>query len=210
MSTVYGHDYAETLDAADGVTNNDDWIYGYGGVDTIFGLGGNDNLVGGAGADRLDGGTGNDTAQYSDFDVGVFVSLVTGRGFNGTAEGDTLVSIENVLGSAHADLLIGNDESNVLIGISGNDSLKGGGGDDLLAGGAGADTLDGGMGIDTADYSDLPVGVQISLIHDVAASGSAEGDKLDNIENLGGSAFDDQLWAHSWTTSSLARAAPTR
>jgi len=38
------------------------------------------------------------------------------------------------------------------------------------------------------------VGVQISLFHDVAVLGSAEGDKLDNIENLGGSAFDDQLW----------------
>jgi Ca2+-binding RTX toxin-like protein len=194
MATVNGHDYAETLDAADGVTNNDDTIYGYGGADTIFGLGGNDNITGGAGGDTIDGGEGQDIAFYSDPDTGVFVSLITGRGFNGTAEGDRLVNIEGVGGTIHADLLVGNDVHNVLLGNSGDDSLKGGGGADLLSGGAGADMIDGGEGLDTADYYDSGVGVQISLIHDVAALGSAEGDELDSIENLGGSAFDDQLW----------------
>jgi serralysin len=194
MATVYGHDYAETLDAADGVTNNADTIYGYGGADTIFGLGGNDNIMGGAGADTIDGGEGQDIAYYSDPDTGVFVSLITGRGFNGTADGDRLINIEGVSGTNFADLLVGNDVHNVLIGGSGEDSLKGGGGADLLSGGSGADLLDGEGGSDTADYYDSSVGVNVSLIDDFAALGSAEGDELDNIENLGGSAHDDQLW----------------
>jgi Ca2+-binding RTX toxin-like protein len=62
MGTIVGTNASETLDAADGVTNGDDSIYGYGGSDTISGLAGNDFLRGGAGADRMDGGIGRDTA----------------------------------------------------------------------------------------------------------------------------------------------------
>jgi hypothetical protein len=51
------------------------------------------------GADRLDGGTGVDTVIYGDSNVGVGVNLATGYGYGGTAEGDTLIGIENVLGS---------------------------------------------------------------------------------------------------------------
>jgi Ca2+-binding RTX toxin-like protein len=195
MSTVYGHDYAETLDAADHVSNNDDWIWGFDGADTIFGLGGNDDILGGNGADRIDGGAGDDDmAHYYDSDVGVFVSLVTGRGFNGTAEGDTLVSIEGLDGSFYGDLLVGNDLDNALLGNGGNDALKGGGGNDFLDGASGADTVDGGEGVDTASYYNSPVGVQISLIDDIAASGEAEGDELNSIENLSGSGYDDSLF----------------
>ena len=39
MAFVVGTDAAETLDAADGVTNDSDAIYGYGGNDTIRVLG---------------------------------------------------------------------------------------------------------------------------------------------------------------------------
>ena len=83
------------------------------------GLDGDDRLVGGGGADCLNGGTGTDTANYSDSAGGVTVSLVTGQGFGGTAEGDTLTSIENLTGSAHDDFLIGNDGDNVLTGLRG-------------------------------------------------------------------------------------------
>jgi Ca2+-binding RTX toxin-like protein len=53
--------------------------------------------------------------------VGVSVNLATGRGFGGTAEGDTYVSIENVYGSSFNDTITGNDGANELYGLDGND-----------------------------------------------------------------------------------------
>ena len=78
MATVSGSASGETLDAADGVTNGNDTIYGYGGDDTIFGLDGNDALKGGGGADALDGGDDIDTASYIDSADGVTVNLDLG------------------------------------------------------------------------------------------------------------------------------------
>jgi Ca2+-binding RTX toxin-like protein len=137
-----------------------------------------------------------------DSDTGVTVTLSNGRGYGGTAEGDTLLSVENVLGSQHNDTLSGDDGNNVLTGLNGNDTLKGGGGadtlngdagNDTLKGGGGADTLNGGTGIDTASYADSAAGVVISLIADSAYGGDAFGDNLNEIENLTGSSHDDTL-----------------
>jgi Ca2+-binding RTX toxin-like protein len=205
MANVFGSDASETLNAADGVTDNADTIFGFGGNDDIFGLDGNDEIKGGGGADDLFGGSGSDTANYSDSFEGVQVYLTTGMGFNGTAEGDSLDSIENITGSAHDDFLVGNDEANVLIGLEDNDILKGLGGDDTLygdsgsdtlKGGGGADTLNGGSGIDTVAYNESGAGVVVSLITDTAGNGDAEGDELNSIENLTGSSHDDTLWGN--------------
>src|SRR4029077_2526985 len=53
---------------------------------------------------------------------------------------DTLISIENVNGTAGPDTITGNEFANVLDGRDGNDTLDGGFGDDTLIGGAGIDT----------------------------------------------------------------------
>jgi hypothetical protein len=42
---------------------------------------------------------------YGDSTAGVGVNLATGRGVGGSAEGDTLISIENVFGSNFNDTL---------------------------------------------------------------------------------------------------------
>jgi len=105
MAIVQGTNNSETLNKADGVTEFADTIYGQGGNDTIFGFGGNDLIIGGAGGDDIDGGEGTDTAFYTDSFEGVSVSLATGIGNNGTAEEDTLTSIENLYGSAYDDTL---------------------------------------------------------------------------------------------------------
>jgi Ca2+-binding RTX toxin-like protein len=105
VASVTGTDASETLDRADGVTDNADTILGLGGNDTIFGLGGSDYIKGGGGADRINGGGGIDTASYSDSDEGVFVDLDFGLGAGGTAEGDVLTSIENLEGSSYGDFL---------------------------------------------------------------------------------------------------------
>jgi hypothetical protein len=87
MAIVNGTSGSDILDAADGVTNGDDSIYGFGGDDTIFGLGGNDYLYGGAGADSLDGGSGIDTALYLASPEAVIVSLATAAGQGGYGGG---------------------------------------------------------------------------------------------------------------------------
>jgi Ca2+-binding RTX toxin-like protein len=205
MANVFGTDNSETLNLFDGVTNGADNIYGFGGNDSIFGLGGSDLIKGGGGADAINGGSGTDTASYEDSAEGVTVSLISGEGTGGTAEGDTLTNIENLTGSDHEDFLIGNDGNNVLTGLDDDDILKGGGGadtlhgdsgSDTLKGGGGADTLNGGAGIDTANYAESSAGVTVLLITDDASGGDAEGDELNNIENLTGSAEDDILWGN--------------
>jgi Ca2+-binding RTX toxin-like protein len=203
MATVYGTNNGEIIDGLNGVTNSADTIYGFDGVDWIYGLGGNDVIKGGGGADAIYGGSGIDTAEYSDSTQAVIVSLLSNTGVGGAAEGDILNSIENLTGSAHADTLIGNDGINVLSGGNGEDSLKGGGGadtlngdngNDILKGGGGADTLNGGAGIDTANYAESAAAVTVSLLSDTASGGDAQGDELNAIENLTGSAHNDTLW----------------
>ena len=109
---VYGTNNSETINVLDGVTLGDDVIYGYGGNDSIFGLAGDDYIVGGTGADALNGGPGTDTASYFNSTAGIVASLTAGEGVGGDAEGDTYASIENLIGSAYADALVGNDGSN--------------------------------------------------------------------------------------------------
>jgi Ca2+-binding RTX toxin-like protein len=162
------HLYGETEDDYLYGGSGDDWLYGGVGDDTLYGDADNDHLYGGDGGDHLEGGGGNDwlrggknadyldggeefylvdggdTADYGDSDAMVFVSLATGRGFNGDAEGDRLVDIENLSGSRFGDLLVGDDGNNVLSGLRGDDTLWGGQGADDLRGGEGDDTLDGG------------------------------------------------------------------
>ena len=126
-----------------------DVLSGGAGEDILLGGTGDDYLSGGAGADILDGGNGRfDTAMYNDSGAGVEVNLATGSGRGGDAEGDQLVNIEQIEGSAFADVLVGNAENNVLRGNSGSDTIHGGGGRDQLHGGAGDDYLDGGDGRD--------------------------------------------------------------
>ena len=104
------------------------------------------------GADTLDGGDGIDTVSYANIAASnqmLRVNLgnpedATWGNNNEAAVGDKYIGIENIQGSAFADVLIGNTDSNSLSGGSGDDTLMGGGG--------GADTFDGGDGSDTVSY----------------------------------------------------------
>jgi Ca2+-binding RTX toxin-like protein len=205
MAVVHRTESSETINMLNGVTNDADAIYGWGGVDYLYGFDGNDTifggegndwlyghgdndtLKGGGGADHLWGGGGSDTAAYDDSPVGVSVFLGpggSGAGYSGTAEGDTFDSIENVSGSAYRDYLRGNDSANTLTGLTGDDWFEGGGG---------ADTLNGGTGDDMARYSYSSVGVYVSLITGRGVGGDAEGDRLISIEDLAGSSYVDVL-----------------
>jgi len=212
MAIVEGTDASELINQLDGVTDSNDRIYGYGGMDTIYGFDGddeiyggegddalygfadNDVLKGGGGADHLYGGPGTDWGSYLDAPAAVGASLTSG-GYSGIAAGDTFDSIENLRGSLYGDTLGGNDRANTLAGQDGNDWLQGAGGADRLDGGPG--------GFDTASYFLSPVGVFVSLISGLGVNGHAAGDTLVGIENLGGSAFGDDLLVGNDSGNSL-------
>jgi large repetitive protein len=132
-------------------TGGNDSLPGTSVADDIFGGLGNDTLAGLGGADLIDGGDGIDTASYATASGGVTVSLLTNLA-SGPDGADTLVSIENLIGSNSADVLTGNGDANVLFGGTGNDTINGNAGDDVIRGGTGNDSLIAGDGIDTADY----------------------------------------------------------
>ncbi|MEM6932235.1 MAG: calcium-binding protein [Pseudomonadota bacterium] len=153
-------------------------------IENVIGTGFNDVLVGNdsdnllnvgtGGIDRAFGGDGNDTVSYADATGAAGVRLDGGVSF-GQAAGDSFDSIENIIGSAFNDILVGNDQSNTLNG--------GTGGDDRFFGGGGSDTV---------SYANATGSVGARL--DGGANfGEAAGDIFDSIENLIGSAFNDVL-----------------
>ncbi|MFC7535911.1 Ig-like domain-containing protein [Sphingomonas sp. GCM10030256] len=174
-----GDDY---LDGGDG----DDHLQGGAGKDILIGGAGADVLQGGADADDLDGGDGIDTLRGGEGND----SLRGGEGFD-FLEGDE--GIDTILGG------FGNDH---LSGGTGDDVLHGDDGDDRLVGGMGADELVGGMGIDTADYSGASRGVTVNLTEGVGAElGDDKVDRLREVENLVGSAYDDELTGDAGSNS---------
>jgi len=152
-------------------------LTGNNGADTLTGGLGDDFLAGALGNDVLDGGAGSDTAVYTGSAAAVSVNLATGAvsGTGSYAAGDKLTSIENVTGSSFADTLTGDAKDNVLTGGGAND------------------TIDGGAGNDTASYALSTAAVTVNLTTGTNTGGDAAGDKLSNVENLTGSAFNDTL-----------------
>ncbi|MEY4980459.1 MAG: hypothetical protein RLZZ352_2729, partial [Pseudomonadota bacterium] len=99
------------------------------------------NAGSGTGNNVFDGGGGADMVSYSRAASGVSVNLAlsTAQATGGSGS-DTLINIENLQGSVHADMLTGNAGANRLEGLAGNDTLDGGAGNDTMLGGDGADT----------------------------------------------------------------------
>ena len=97
--------------------------------------------------------------------------------------------------------VLGTDGNDRLEGTPGNDRLCGLAGDDILIGKNGNDTLDGGVGSDTASYEDqtAPNGGALSGIYATLQgtgpvdTDGAGNDRFVEIENLKGSAHDDEL-----------------
>lgn len=119
-----------------------------------------DNIInGGAGADIIDGRGGSDTVEHTGSRAGVYVDLThDGPQIGGYAQGDVLISVENIYGTEHDDYIAGDDGSNRLSGAGGNDIIIGGRGwgyDHINAGAGddlvvlnGAGRADGGEGTD--------------------------------------------------------------
>ncbi|MEO1495023.1 MAG: LamG-like jellyroll fold domain-containing protein, partial [Pseudomonadota bacterium] len=132
---VYGGDDNDILHGQGG----EDALYGGSGNDDVFGGAGNDTLAGGDGEDSLSGGTGIDTVTYADASSGVEIHLDNAVAAIGAAVGDTFASVENAVGSALYDVLIGSSLDNTIHGGAGDDHLDGVAGNNTLAGGLGDD-----------------------------------------------------------------------
>lgn len=151
LDNLVGNDGNDTLSGG----GNADTMNGGTGNDTLQGNSSADALIGGLGNDLLDGGSSNDKADYSAASGPVTVDLASGTA---TGEGnDTLVSIENVTGSAVNDTIGGNTANNVLLGGGGNDVLHGADGNDTLTGNADLDRLFGDGGTDTLTWDSADI-----------------------------------------------------
>ena len=113
----------------------------------------------------------------------------------------SVIDVENAIGSDFNDGLFGNNEVNILQGGAGNDAIHGFAGDDFLAGGAGTDTV---------LFAAAPVGVIVDLNDQVseedfaaiaageleaifAATGGAGNNVLSGFENVTGGSGDDDI-----------------
>ena len=85
-------------------------------ADTLLGNASANALTGHGGNDILDGRGGTDTANYFFAPGAVTVNLTTGTASDGQGGTDTLINIEDVLGSPFADTLTGNSGANTLFG----------------------------------------------------------------------------------------------
>jgi Tol biopolymer transport system component len=163
-------------------TNRDplksDELNGTGGNDVIVSLAGSDVINGRAGDDLICGGGGDDLIK-----AGAGNDKVKGGGLADTIYG----------GGGH-DRLWGGGRSDALNGGPGNDRLFGGPGYESLMGGPGDDLMDGGADYDTAEFWDSPRGIQADLRTNTA-TGQGQ-DRIESVEGLVGSDFDDVLFGN--------------
>lgn len=140
LSVTQRLDQAWTVDGGAG----NDTLRGGDGADTLLGGAGNDLIFGLPNDARLDGGLGYDTLDLS-LATGPVRYLATFGGqltYWPDSSPETYAvaaGFEQVIGSSHADYLIGGGGAESLAGAGGADHLDGGGGNDSLTGGAGAD-----------------------------------------------------------------------
>ena len=190
-----GTDTLLLIEGLVGSTLNDTLI-GTDGDNVLIGGAGDDLLVGYFGANTFDGSAGSDTVSYASARHGAVVDLaiggpqVTHTDGIGVVARDTLVGIENVIGSdGWGDRLKGDNGANRLMGGDGWDVLMGRGGDDVL---------DGGSATDTASYAEAASGVTVDLTIAGPQQTGEGADTLISIEDLTGSEFAELAQGRRW------------
>ena len=218
-------DALDSIENATGGSNNDTLVGDDGdnvlnggtGRNALYGLDGDDVFAGGTstgGTNQLWGGEGTNTVDYSELSAAVRVDLRAGGGhvLSGSVFVlfDEMDNIQNAIGGAGDDRLVGNDEANRLDGGLGQNALYGLGGDDVLIGGLAAgldrDTepgsilpsqLWGGTGMNTVDYSEQARSVQVDLVQQLGwvwfKGVLTLTDQLNSIQNALGGSLGDTL-----------------
>ncbi|NDP37697.1 MAG: hypothetical protein GZ093_02955 [Rhodoferax sp.] len=198
----------ETVYMGNAVANT---IVASAGRDFVLGLGGNDTLTGGVGDDTVDGGAGNDTllatvgdgndAYNGGLGIDTYnlsataaaadVNLTTGLASSLETGSDTLVGIENVVGSSGANLLTDAVGANSLSGNAGDDTF-------VLLGDDARDVVIGGVGNDTVDYALATADLTVNLSTATAVvtgtgTTAALSDTVNTIENFIAGAGNDTI-----------------
>jgi Ca2+-binding RTX toxin-like protein len=154
-----GDAQGDTYSLIENVTGSahNDIISGDNEANVLRGGAGNDVLNGGNHGDVIHGDAGTDTLSYLGSSAGVVINLGGGTALGGDAEGDVYSSVENLLGSSHADSLFGDHLDNAIKGWQGDDFLFGAAGNDVFVydeSGYGDDTiLDFTLGSDKIQFS---------------------------------------------------------
>ncbi|PSF29023.1 hypothetical protein C7H19_24500 [Aphanothece hegewaldii CCALA 016] len=226
--TINGNDNSNSL--LSGLEGNDT-IQGFAGKDLLDGGAGDDSLLGGANDDFLVGGpgvdvivgsSGVDTVAYTSSKIPVAVSLKTGLGTGGDAQGDQLINVEILIGSPlpfgdintyniqTGDTLEGSNIVNTISGLGGADFISGQAGNDLLYGDAANtssppvpgfdnDTLRGDEGNDTlfgqADNDDLDGGSSQDSLDGGDGNDHLRTFDLESVDTLDGGTGTNRLSA---------------
>ncbi|WP_183094631.1 proprotein convertase P-domain-containing protein [Nocardioides stalactiti] len=180
------------------------------GADRVFGESGDDTLIQPIqvdAGDLLNGGEGvRDQVTYAARPDAVALSINNGIADDGApGETDRLLGVEDLVGGAGSDTIIGSVVRNELEGRAGADTIRDLLGNDLVDGGEGADLLlaqfeidpgdvyNGGNGSDRVSYSSRDEGVELSLNGAADDGAPAEDDKILAVENLTGGSADDVI-----------------
>lgn len=156
----------------------------------------NDVIASSTFPDAINGGAGFDIADYTDSIAAISINLddngnasgapapflnpADGTIGGGDAAGDTLTSIDGLIGGQGGDVLYGNNSANWLFGSGGDDTLNGEDGSDTLAGGLGRDTLTGGAGGDVFVFSSVADSAGLATADTITDfDGSGSGDLID-------------------------------
>lgn len=100
----------------------------------------------------------------------------------------------NILDTPGDDYIGGTSGDDVIGASTGNDYIDGKEGNDVIAPGSGNDAVVGGAGYDTVSYSASDAAVDVDLdLYATQIGGHAQGDVLESIESVVGSAYDDQV-----------------
>jgi len=151
--------------------------------DRLIGDDGNNWLRGNGGVDYFDGGDGVDLVNFFNEKSGITADLSQGSATYTNDAGvevtETLINIENLVGTTFDDVLIGDDGNN------------------WFRGNTGQDYFDGGAGVDTVGFDFEPFAITADLSQERATYINDAGDEivetLINIERLIGTALNDTL-----------------
>ena len=102
-------------------------------------------------------------------------------------------TVDDVFQLTIAPPILGTNGDDILRGTPNDDFMDGLPGNDRFISSPGNDRINGNDGIDLILYNNSPVGVDIDLSAGTASGGNAEGDFLENIEQIRGSNFADRL-----------------
>ena len=178
-----------TIDLKTGVNPGDAAGDVYNGVERFQGSSFNDTFISSSAAETFDGAGGTDTVSYAGSAGAVAANLTTGIASGGDATGDSLISIEKVIGSGFADTLSASSSGKTLIG---------GGGDDIYVVGANGVTITEGVsgGTDTVQTGLTSLSIASfanveNLTYTGSGSFTGSGNAGDNI--LTGGAGNDVL-----------------